>query len=59
MTLRARVVLIVTGLVVLGISVASIAAYRSAASELAIETDSFLIARATPETLFQRFMNCD
>ncbi len=46
MTLRARVILIVTGLVVLGISIASVAAYRSAASELASETDTFLTVRA-------------
>lgn len=46
MTLRTRVVLIVTGLVVVGIATASLAAYRSAASELMSETDQFLIARA-------------
>ena len=46
MTLRARVILIVTGLVVVGIAVASVAAYRSTASELQADTDRFLTARA-------------
>lgn len=46
MTLRTRVIAIVTGLVVFGIAVASIAAYRSASSELQSDTDRFLTARA-------------
>lgn len=46
MNLRTRVIAIVTGLVVVGIAIASLAAYRSAASELQSETDRFLTARA-------------
>lgn len=46
MTLRARVILIVTGLVVVGIAVASFAAYRATADELSSQTDRFLTARA-------------
>ncbi len=46
MTLRARVILIVTGLVVVGIAVASYASYRATADELRSETDRFLTARA-------------
>jgi len=45
-TLRARVVLIVTGLVVVGIGLASIVAYTSARSELGQETDRLLTQRS-------------
>jgi two-component system, OmpR family, sensor histidine kinase MprB len=44
-TLRTRVVAILTGLVVVGIATASLAAYQSAANELRSETDDFLTAR--------------
>ena len=46
MTLRARVIAIVASVVVVGIAVASLAAYQSAANELGSETDRFLTARA-------------
>ena len=46
MTLRTRVVAIVTGLVIVGIAIAFVAAYQSTASELQSETDRFLTARA-------------
>ena len=46
MTLRSRVITIVTGLVVVGIAAASLAAYSSASNELSSETDRFLTARA-------------
>lgn len=46
MTLRARVITILTGLVVVGIAAASVAAYQSASNELRSETDQFLTARA-------------
>ena len=47
MTLRTRVITILTGLVVVGIAAASIAAYQSASNELRSETDEFLTARAS------------
>ena len=46
MTLRARVVAIVTGLVTVGVAIAFVAAYESTANELQSETDRFLTARA-------------
>ncbi len=46
MTLRTRVITILTGLVVVGIAAASVAAYQSASNELVSETDRFLTARA-------------
>ena len=45
-TLRTRVIAIVTGLVTVGIAIAFLAAYQSTASELQSETDRFLTARA-------------
>ena len=50
MTLRTRVVVIVTTLVVCGITVASLLAYSSTRSELAEETDRFLEQRAAELT---------
>lgn len=47
MTLRTRVITILTGLVVVGIAAASLAAYQSASNELRSETDEFLTARAS------------
>ena len=46
MTLRTRVIAIVTGLVTVGIAIAFLAAYQSTASELQSETDRFLTTRA-------------
>ena len=46
MTLRSRVVLIVTSLVVIGVGLASLLAYRSTDAELVQETDRFLLTRA-------------
>ena len=46
MTLRSRVIAIVTVLVVVGVGLASLAAYRATRSELVDETDRFLTTRA-------------
>ncbi len=46
MTLRSRVIAIVTVLVVVGVGLASIAAYRVTQGELVSETDRFLTTRA-------------
>ena len=46
MTLRSRVIAIVTVLVVVGVGLASIAAYRVTQRELVSETDRFLTTRA-------------
>ncbi len=46
MTLRSRVIAIVTVLVVVGVGLASLAAYRATQSELVEETDRFLTTRA-------------
>ncbi len=46
MTLRSRVIAIVTVLVVVGVGLASLAAYRATQSELVDETDRFLTTRA-------------
>jgi len=45
-TLRSRVIAIVTVLVVVGVGLASLAAYRATQSELVDETDRFLTTRA-------------
>ena len=46
MTLRSRVIAIVTVLVIVGVGLASLAAYRATQSELVDETDRFLTTRA-------------
>ncbi len=47
MTLRSRVVIIVTTLVICGIAIASVLAYNSARSEMSEQTDQFLLQRSS------------